>query len=73
MDVYAQTDSGSKLLGKELLVLATSSGGVEGGSLSWITLAVTPESVEELLSVSQSSKLSFVLPGQEMTAEEGER
>jgi pilus assembly protein CpaB len=71
LDVYAHTSRGSVLLGSRLLVLATSGGGTQSSSLTWITLAVTPESVQELLDVSAQDELYFVLPGQE-TESEGE-
>lgn len=66
VDVYAHTDSGFKLLGTDLLVLATSNSSTETASskgLEWVTLAVTPESVQELLTASYGGSLYFALPG----------
>ncbi|MGI6221266.1 MAG: Flp pilus assembly protein CpaB [Coriobacteriales bacterium] len=75
VDIYAANASGVRLLGEGILVLETSTSGMSSqgaamfgnasgrGSVSWVTLAVTPESVEELISASQSDRLHFVLPG----------
>ena len=80
VNVYA-AGSSVRLLGEGILVLETSnSGAYEQGetvfgnasgrsSLSWVTLAVTPESVEELIAVSKNEGLYFALPG---TATSGE-
>ena len=69
VDVYASGNDGVVLLGQRILVLETSSsaaGSSRSGSLSWITLAVTQESVEELLNASRAGKLYITLPGQEV-------
>lgn len=76
VDVYAAGGSGVRLLGEGILVLETSTSGAAStqgtalfgnasgrGSVSWVTLAVTPESVEELIAASQAERLHFVLPG----------
>ena len=71
VDVYADTAEGARPLGRNLLVLATSGsdGALSGrSSLSWVTLAVTPESVQELLSASKSQNLYLALPSTEGAA-----
>lgn len=66
VNLYADTGSGVGLLGENLLVLATNGGsaGASGtrSTLSWVTLAVTPDSVQELLAASQSGTLFLTLP-----------
>ncbi len=76
VDVYSVTDSGVVLLGEDILVLETSNStnasgsnssstfgdGRSRGSISWITLAVTPESIEQLISASKTGELYFSLP-----------
>jgi pilus assembly protein CpaB len=49
-------------------VLATSASGSEGSQaakISWVTLAVEPERVEEYVSASQQMELYFTLPAVE--------
>ncbi|MGI6216152.1 MAG: Flp pilus assembly protein CpaB [Coriobacteriales bacterium] len=89
VNVYASDSSSVRLLGENILVLETSNstsssensqavfGDVSNrSSISWVTLAVTPESVEELISASRKDDLYLVLPGSsagsENSAEEGE-
>jgi len=90
VDVYAANSSGVRLLGEGVLVLETSTSGMASsqgtamfgnasgrGAVSWVTLAVTPESVEELIAASQTDRLHFVLPGssiaEEVSEGEGEK
>ena len=66
VDVYSLSGSGATLLARDVIVLATSMG--DTGSLAstdsgWVTLAVNPERVEELIAASGKSNLHFVLPG----------
>jgi len=64
IDVYVQGNSGVSLLGQGLLVLDTSAqGSSKASSLSWVTLAVTSESVQQLLNASATQELFLVLPG----------
>jgi len=76
VNVYSNTGGGVLLLGENLLVLATSGSdkGSSGtrASLSWVTLAVTPQSVQELLSASKSETLYLTLPSTE-SASQGSR
>ena len=65
VDVYA-TGVGTELLARNVLVLSTSAESAEkktGASLSWVTLAVKPDSVQEIIAASQKMELYFVLPG----------
>ncbi len=65
VDVYVETGEGKIVqLGKHILVLETNSGGKEGvgGDITWVTLAVTPESTQELLSASVRGTIHLVLP-----------
>lgn len=73
-DVYAVGASSTTLLVQNALVLATSS--TEGGSLmsesvAWITLAVSPDSVQELVSAAQNLELYLTLPTLEPEDGEG--
>ena len=68
VNVYVQGSGSVSLIGENLLVLATSKDLAQTNSsstvsLSWITLAVTPESVQELLTAAQEENLYFTLPG----------
>ncbi|NTU90204.1 MAG: Flp pilus assembly protein CpaB [Actinobacteria bacterium] len=66
VNVYASTDTGIILLGEKLLVLETSnslaSEASSSNALSWVTLAVTFESVQELLDAARSETLYLTLP-----------
>lgn len=74
VNVYANSASGVTLLGENLLVLATSgsekSSSSSHSTLSWVTLAVTQESVQELLAASKSEALYLTLPGVEGNAQD---
>lgn len=63
-DLYASGGTSTALLASDVLVLATSSTGSEGAAaeLSWVTVAVAPESVQEVIDASQKSELYFALP-----------
>ena len=74
VDVYYVGDSGVTLLAQRVLVLETSTAQVSessnsltstsSASLTWVTLAVAPEAVEELIAVSRTESLYLVLPGE---------
>ena len=71
VDVYSSGSSGTTPLARNVLVLATSVG--ESGSLTstdsgWITLAIDPEKVEEIIAASSKTNLHFALPGDESSA-----
>lgn len=65
IDVYA-TGTSTDLVAHNVLVLATNVEAVNEeaeNSLSWVTLALPPESVQEVITASQTMELYFVLPG----------
>ncbi|MDR1082699.1 MAG: Flp pilus assembly protein CpaB [Coriobacteriales bacterium] len=78
--IYAADTSTVELIAEEVLVLETSSGAratsegtseLFGGSdsrpkLSWVTLAVEPDTAQELIAASRSQELHLVLPGGEI-------
>ena len=72
--VYASDGKTVELIAEEVLVLETSNGAYQSttgstGSrpqLAWVTLAVEPELVQELIAASSSRKLHLVLPGDEL-------
>lgn len=75
VDVYSSGSSGTIALAQGVIVLAASVG--ESGSLvsndtGWITLAVAPERVEEIIAASSKTSLYFALPGEGL-AEVGEQ
>lgn len=64
VDVYA-TGVSTELLAENVLVLSTSAEASEkksGTSISWVTLAIKPDSVQEIIAASQKMELYFVLP-----------
>ena len=74
-DVYAIGSSSATLLVRNALVLATNA--TEGGSLmsdsvAWITLAVSPELVQELVTAAQNLELYLTLPTAELEVAEAE-
>lgn len=67
VDVYSTGGSGTTALARDVLVLDTSvgeSGGLTSSDAGWITLAVEPEHVEEIVAAANKTDLCFVLPGQ---------
>ncbi|MDY4122486.1 MAG: Flp pilus assembly protein CpaB [Ellagibacter isourolithinifaciens] len=75
VDVYATGSAGSAgsagttLIAHSVLVLATnaSSSSKSGAdSVSWVTLALDPANVQEIVSVAQGSELYFTLPGEDV-------
>ena len=67
IDVYAAGDASTTAIAKGVVVLDTSVGG-SGSLLSsdagWITLAVEPERVQELIAAANKTSLYFVVPGE---------
>lgn len=66
VDVYSSGNSETSLIAEGVLVLDVSvgdSGSFVSGDSGWLTLAVSPESVEQLISASNKTSLYFVLPG----------
>lgn len=77
-DVYAVGPSATTKLASEALILATSaSQDAKGsGADAWVTLAVQPSRVQEMIQAAESQTLYFALPGQagaEGDSEEEER
>lgn len=73
-DVYAVGSTSTSLIASDVLVLATNL--AEGNSLTssgvaWVTLAVPPETVEELVAASQNFELYFTLPNSAAEEREG--
>ncbi|MDO4442836.1 MAG: Flp pilus assembly protein CpaB [Slackia sp.] len=66
VDVYSSSGSATDLLASRVLVLSTSTTIEEESEkkseVTWVTLAVGPDAVEELITASQKSELYFVLP-----------
>ena len=64
VDIYA-TGANTELLAESVLVITTSVDGEEGAgsSISWVTLALEPHQVQEIIAASQKMELYFVLPG----------
>lgn len=66
VDVYATGGTSTDLIGERVLVLATSSQTASeeaGGPVAWVTLAVEPRAVQELVAAAQATELYFALPG----------
>ena len=69
VDVYATGSAATQALARGVSVLATSAGTDDrqaSGSASkvtWVTLAVDPNQVEELVSAAQKTELYLTLPG----------
>ena len=65
VDVYVEAASGEiTMIGERILVLETRTPDDAGDKqISWVTLAVTPSSVSELISASARGTIHFVLPG----------
>lgn len=65
--LYATGNTSTSRVGSDVLVLATSqsaSGSEESaGQVTWVTVAVDPEDVQELVSVANKEQLYFALPG----------
>ncbi|MCL2826429.1 MAG: Flp pilus assembly protein CpaB [Eggerthellaceae bacterium] len=64
VDVYA-TGVTTELLAQDVLVLSTSVESADkkpNASISWVTLAIKPDAVQEIIAASQKMELYFVLP-----------
>lgn len=75
VDVYSSGDTTTAAIARSVLVLATSVGEssslVSSGS-GWITLAVEPDKVQEIISASSKTTLYFVLPGAAAASAQGD-
>lgn len=65
VDVYVESVSGEiTVLGEHILVLETSTPeNAKDRQISWVTLAVKPSCVEDLIAASAKGTIHFVLPG----------
>ena len=64
VDIYATGGTSTDVLASGVLVLATSAGSRESSDakVSWITVAVKAESVQEIVAAAQKTELYFTLP-----------
>ena len=63
VDVYASGDTATTAIARGVLVLATSvPEGRSASDMAWVTLAVDPASVSELIAASERTELHFALP-----------
>lgn len=64
VDIYATGGTSTDVLASDVLVLATSAGSRESSDakVSWITVAVKAESVQEIVAAAQKTELYFTLP-----------
>lgn len=65
VDVYASGDTTTAALARDVIVLDTSmdeSGSLVASEAGWITLAVDPDRVQEIIAASNKTSLYFVLP-----------
>lgn len=65
VDIYAVGSASTDVLASDVLVLATSasaSGSSSSAKVSWITVAVDDESVQEIVSAAERTELYFALP-----------
>lgn len=72
VDVYATGASGTERVAQNVPVVSTNAldeNGKADGAISWVTLAVRPDSVQEIISASQKTELYLVLPGSEKEGE----
>ncbi len=70
VDMYATGDVSTAAIAKDVLVLATGASGSSpsSGDVSWVTVAVDPEKVQEIIAVSRKAEVYFVLPAEEVEA-----
>ena len=70
VDVYASGDTSTTAIARNVVVLATSASDQNSltGSSSWVTLAIDPSKVEEMVASSNRMELYFVLPGDKPTS-----
>lgn len=73
-DVYAVGPSSTTMLASGVQVLATSMAGdsSSGSTSAWVTLAVKPDVVEELVAASENLQIYFALPSSEIDSGQNE-
>ena len=67
VDIYSSGDSTTTAIAQSVNVLDTSvgnSGTLTSGENGWVTLAVEPEKVQEIIAASNKTTLYFTLPGE---------
>ncbi len=67
VDVYSSGDSTTALLAEKVVVIDTSvkgSGSLLSSDAGWITLAVEPDRVQEIIAAASKTSLYFVVPGE---------
>lgn len=74
VDVYSVSGSATDLLASRVLVLSTSTTSEEKDAnrksdVTWVTLALDPSMVEEVIAASQKSELYFSLPSENTSAD----
>ncbi len=73
VDVYATGANSTSRIATSVSIIATSSTGEGVASQNaWITLAVSPAKVEELVSAAQNLQIYFVLPSEAARATDGD-
>lgn len=75
VDIYSSGDSSTTAIASNVNVLDTSvgsSGSLVSGENGWITLAVEPGKVQEIIAASNKTTLYFTLPGESAAADSGE-
>ena len=73
VDVYVEAASGEiTMIGERILVLETSTPeDAKDKQISWVTLAVKPSSVSDLIAASAKGTIHFVLPGNSAASQAG--
>ena len=67
VDVYAAGDSSTTVIAEDVVVLDTSVGGsssLVSSDAGWVTLAVDPDRVQEVIAAASRTTLYFVVPGE---------
>lgn len=75
VDVYSAGNTSTVELAGGVIVLDTSVGGsgsITSSDSGWITIAVNPDRVQEIISASNKTSLYFVLPGETLKGDEGD-
>lgn len=71
VDVYAVGANATARIASSVPVLETCADAASASSASWVTLALAPEKVPEMVSAAESTELYFVLPSASAASQEG--
>lgn len=71
VDVYAVGANATARIASSVPVLETCADAASASSASWVTLALAPEKVPEMVSAAESTELYFVLPSATAASQEG--